>query len=349
MKALFRSIILLSVSAVLFSCGGTAQEETPVKEGPAKAFLVPDSPSDSILIGDRVRYGAEIYDLPAGTFVEMPLQEPMKEFRDSVLALSPWTSDTLRVNPDGSADLRETIVLTAFDKGDFVLPAIEAVTIRPDGGVDTLRLESLILPVRDPYLDPAVFGAEVAEGTRDTNGYGIKPPVDYDVDTGEGRSLLWYVLLIVLLALLCAAAAFFGYRYTARRKEAGRTPLSPREEAMKALDSYDDRAYWAPEKQKALYSGVTGALKKYMKRTYGFDAPEMTSDEVLVSLSANGVARNLIDSLKELFTVADFVKFARHKASDVENASLVPSARAFVEATSEAEPAPEQEKEEAAK
>lgn len=358
MKIVFKNIALAALSILAAACSGkeeqSAPEELPVREGPGKVFLAPETLRDSILIGDRVEYGVELYSLEKGTVVVMPLVEPMKELRDSVLALTPWVSDTLRVNPDGTVDMKESLVVTAFDGGDYRLPDLEPVLSLPGGSVDTLKFEGAVLPIRDPALDPKVFketpgGAPQGQGGPDMNGYDIKDPIDAAVESEEDeaaaaaarrhRVMSIILLSLAALAVLALVAWLIVRRILEKRRHA--VILSPREEALSRLATLDDKSHWAHDKQKAFYSGVTDTLKNYMDRSFGIDAPEMTTDEVLVALSGCGIPKEKIDPVGELLRLADYVKFARYRATDIENASVVPAARAFVEATSE----PEAEKE----
>ena len=355
MRIVFKHIALTMLAVIAAACSGkeeTQPEEQPVREGPGRVFLAPETLRDSILVGDRVQYWVELYSLEKGTVVVMPLVEPMKELRDSVLALTPWVSDTLRVNPDGTFDMKETIVVTAFDRGDFALPALEPVLSLPGGGADTLKFEGAVLPMRDPALDPKVF-KETPEGAQqqgpDMNGYDIKDAIDAAIESDEDeeaaaaarRHRIMSIILLCLAALVVLAlvAWIIVRRYLEKKRRA--VILSPREEALGRLATLEDRSHWAHDKQKAFYSGVTDTLKNYMARSFGIDAPEMTTDEVLVALSGCGLPKEQIEPVGELFRLADYVKFARYRANDIENAAVVPAARAFVEATSQ----PEAEKE----
>lgn len=90
---------------------------------------------------------------------------------------------------------------------------------------------------------------------------------------------------------------------------------------------------WAPEKQKAFYSGVTDALREYIAERYGVGAMEMTTAELFKDLKDTDVPQELADELRELFERADFVKFAKFTASDEDNAAVLPVAVKFVTST----------------
>ena len=115
--------------------------------------------------------------------------------------------------------------------------------------------------------------------------------------------------------------------------------------ALRRLDKFRSNAYWAPEKQKAFYSGITDALKDYVEARFGIDAPEMTTAELFDALKSDkDITPEMFAELRELFERADFVKFAKHAATDEENASALPVAVRFVTSTYKVEPEEGQEK-----
>ena len=106
---------------------------------------------------------------------------------------------------------------------------------------------------------------------------------------------------------------------------------------------------WAPEKQKAFYSGVTDTLREYMSERYGIGAMEMTTAEIFDEMKSVDAPKELVQETKELFERADFVKFAKYVASDDDNAAALPVAVRFVTETYQAEIETESDKEEGGK
>ena len=120
----------------------------------------------------------------------------------------------------------------------------------------------------------------------------------------------------------------------ARRKEYELTHEPAHITALRKLDAYRGNGFWAPEKQKAFYSGVTDTLKAYMEARFGVDAPEMTTAEVFdVLKGAKGLPEDVYGNTKELFETADLIKFAKFTAPDEYNAKVVPTAVRFVTET----------------
>ena len=96
-------------------------------------------------------------------------------------------------------------------------------------------------------------------------------------------------------------------------------------------------------------SGITDALKFYMDDRFGVDAPEMTTAELFDALKSDkDITPEMYSGLKDLFERADFVKFAKHIATDEENARALPLAVSFVTTTYQADIQKEASGEEAA-
>ena len=89
-------------------------------------------------------------------------------------------------------------------------------------------------------------------------------------------------------------------------------------------------------------------MKTYIEDRFGIDAPEMTTAELFTALqAAEDLPADLREELKGVFECADFVKFAKHVASEEENARALPTAVRFVTSTYQTalEEEPEQEHE----
>ena len=83
-----------------------------------------------------------------------------------------------------------------------------------------------------------------------------------------------------------------------------------------------------------MYSGITDTLRTYIESRFGVNAEEMTTAEIFDSLrAATDLTPDLYAEVKELFELSDLVKFAKHTASDEDNARAIPTAVRFVTTT----------------
>ena len=77
---------------------------------------------------------------------------------------------------------------------------------------------------------------------------------------------------------------------------------------------------------------MTETLRKYIEERYGVSAMEMTSSEIIEKLMATQDQKAL-DELRELFTTADLVKFAKYSTLINENDKNLVSAIDFINQT----------------
>ncbi len=283
------------------------------------SFLEQLQPRDSVLIGDQLRYGVRLGMLPEGADFALP-DYSKGGLPEEVVLVRGWQVDTLR-RKGQDPQLEASVVLTSFDDGIYQLPEI-ALLCRRDAVTDTLVFDPQYLSVHTLPVDPETYEP-----------HDIRPQIPYPLTF---RELLPYLGGALLLAGLIVLAVFLLRKFRRKREEeAFREPAHIT--ALRKLDRYRGNKYWAPEQQKAFYSGVTDALREYMAARYGVGAMEMTTAEIFRDLRDTDVPKDLYDSMKELFERSDFVKFAKMTVPDEDNAKVLPAAVRFVTETYQAE------------
>ena len=289
------------------------------------AFLRPLQQRDSILVADQLAYGFRLDSVQAGTFVGLP--DFSATSNDTLTLVRTWQLDTTWLKGHKKAKdlfaLEASIVLAPFEEGKYALPDIPVLR-KKGAAVDTLIFKGLEMEVKTIPIDTATFKP-----------HDLKGQIRYPLTFGEVAP--WAADVLAFAALLA-----LGIWY-ARKKAAEKGGKNARRDpayivALRELEKYRGDKYWAPEKQKTFYSGITDALKAYMEERFGVDAPEMTTAELFSALKGEkDITPEMYQALKELFETADFVKFAKHAASDKENADAVPLAVRFVVDTHESE------------
>ncbi len=283
-----------------------------------KAFLNQLQQRDSILIADQLEYGFALEGVKDGTQILLP--DFSRASNDTLTLVRGWKVDTVKTDRRaGTRDLRAAIILAPFEEGEYQLPTLFAQ--RTEGGVvDTLEFEALKMSVTTIQIDTVTFVP-----------HDIKGQIGYPLTFKE---LLPYLIGAVLLALLVLGIVVLVRRHKARLSGEGKSDDPPYVVALRKLDRYRGDKYWAPEKQKIFYSGVTDTLKEYIDRRFGVDAPEMTTAELFDAIKAEkDITPGMYASLKELFERADFVKFAKMVVPDSDNAAVLPLAVKFVTET----------------
>ena len=290
--------------------------------GPARIRQL--QPRDSILVADQIEYGFQLDSVPEGTAIQLP--DYQWRSSDSLLLLRNWQIDTtarLRVRQPGSKErvrrynLRGSVVLVPFEEGTYRLPDI--VVLR--GGKDTLVFEGLDLDVKTMPVDTATYQL-----------HDIKGQMRYPLTPREVAPWVMAFWLAAGLVILVVCLLLVRKRRATGEVAAVRDPAHV--VALRALDKWRDEAFWAPERQKAFYSGITDTLKTYIEERFGVDAPEMTTAELFDALrDEKSIPADLREELRGVFECADFVKFAKHVASGEENARALPTAVRFVNST----------------
>ncbi|MBO4455772.1 MAG: hypothetical protein J5759_04930 [Bacteroidales bacterium] len=286
---------------------------------------------DSILIADQLRYSVTVSGLQQGDGIALP--DLGAASNDTLTVLGGWQLDTLvrgrifHARNEKSArkalqkgfDIKAGITLVPFEEGQYMLPDLPVLHVSGEQA-DTLVFKGLTVDVKTMPVDTATF--EIHD---------IKGQIQYPVTFAE---VLPWVLGGLGVAGLIALLVWLGVRASKRKQEA----LKPKDPAyivaLRELEKYRSDKYWAPEKQKSFYSGITDALKFYIDERFGVDAPEMTTAELFAALKDDkDITPAMYGSLKELFERADFVKFAKAVASDEDNARALPLAVSFVTST----------------
>lgn len=298
-----------------------------------QTFLRQLQPRDSILVADQIEYGVRIDGVAPGTVIGLP--DIKSVANDTLVLVREWKLDSLaagrRLRPKAlrrwvgrgkPIALEASVVLAPFEEGTYHLPDLPAVKSTGER-VDTLLFAGQEMEVKTMPVDTSTF--EIND---------IKGQMVYPVTVGE---LVPYAAGILAAVLLTLFVVWF-----LRKKSSGGAAAASDDPAhivaLRELDKYRSDRYWAPERQKAFYSGVTDTLKTYIDARFGVDAPEMTTAELFDALKGEKeLAPGLYAEVRELFERADFVKFAKYTASDEDNSKVLPVAVRFVTSTYQTE------------
>ena len=108
--------------------------------------------------------------------------------------------------------------------------------------------------------------------------------------------------------------------------------LLPHQKAMKEIEQIKADKMVTSENSKEYYTKLTDTLRKYIEERYGFSAMEMTSSEIIDRLMSTQDQKAL-DELRQLFTTADLVKFAKYSTLINENDANLVNAIEFINQT----------------
>ncbi len=311
-KRYLRRIILLPILLSVFSF--LSVNYAGAQRG--KNSEVPLLSKDSILIGDQVLWSKEFTLKNVVEYQVIPYAEVLQKdtnINGAVEVVADLEIEEVSIK-DELKTLRAKMLLTSFDSGSYQLPAPIIMFRLPDGTVDTVSLGSCELYVNYLGIDTTAFTPFEIKGQ-------AKYPFSYKV-------LIPWIIAFLLIALLVAALLWYlKYR---KDKAAGKFADPPHIVALKKLEKLRKEKAWQGGKEKAYYSGITDTLKEYIGKRYGFGAVEMTSAEITQALEEEHIENKLFGELKDMLSLADLVKFAKHTPSITENENSMHTAVNFV-------------------
>ena len=222
------------------------------------------------------------------------------------------------LNTQRTSDHTMVITLTSFDGNLYHLPPFK---VKINGK-------------EQQSADLALKVVEIEVDTTQLNKF--FPPKDV-----QDNPFLWsdWSLSFWLSVLLLVLIALCGYLYLRLRDNKPVIShikivkrLLPHQKAMKEIEQIKADRMVASENDKEYYTKLTDTLRKYIEERYGFSAMEMTSSEIIERLTAAGDQQSL-DELRQLFTTADLVKFAKYSTMINENDANLVSAIDFINQT----------------
>ena len=290
----------------------------------AKAQVTVVAAIDSIemLIGEQVHVMVTA-TMKEGAKVEFPVFKPMQQIIPGVEVLK---SNELGIKgkENGFVDRSVVYTLTSFDDTLYYLPPF---VVKVDGK-----------PYESKSLALKVLGIEV-DTVHVDQFFGPKDVQDNPFQWSDWSLLFW---LSVLTLLLMAVGYYLYLRLRDNKPIITRIRivkrLLPHQKAMKEIEQIKADKMQNAENPKEYYTKLTDTLRKYIEDRYGFNAMEMTSSEIIERLERALTddaqsAETMKAELRQLFTTADLVKFAKYSTMINENDANLVSAIDFINQT----------------
>jgi len=249
--------------------------------------------------------------------VEFPQFKPTEYVTPGVEVLACQPQED-KASDNGYVERSMVYTLTSFDDTLYYIPPL---TVKIDG--KPYQSKSLALKVLTIEVDT-------------THAEKFFPP-----KTVQDNPFLWseWSLTFWLSVLLLIILAITYYIYICLRDNKPIIThirivkkLLPHQKAMKEIEQIKADKMVTAENSKEYYTKLTDTLRKYIEERYGFSAMEMTSSEIIEKLMATQDQKGL-DELRELFTTADLVKFAKYSTLINENDKNLVSAIDFINQT----------------
>lgn len=283
-----------------------------------RAQVTVESKIDSIemLIGQQVHLTVDV-TMKRGQHLAFPVFRPSEMITPGVEVLGESIADTIELDND-MVRVSKRYTLTSFDENLYYIPPVKVNVSGKEYTGKNMALKVLTVPV--DTLHPNQFF----------------PPKDVQNNPflwNEWKLVFW---LSVLMLILMVLAVYLRHRLYDNKPIIASVRIVkkvlPHQRAMKEIEQIKNDRMVSSEDQKAYYTRLTDTLRKYIEERFGFNAMEMTSSEIIARLYETG-DRKMIDELRELFTTADLVKFAKYSTLINENDSNLVNAIEFINVT----------------
>jgi len=226
--------------------------------------------------------------------------------------------DTTKSADGKFATYHQSLTVTGFDSGYFV---IEPMTFfyqkNRSASKDSVSTEAMLMQVQTVPVDTT---KEIKD---------IKPPVDVPFTFREA-------LPYILAGLAIIAAIIVISRYLKNRKQKPvevkrKIPSRPSHEiALEELRKIESQKLWQQGLYKQYQSAVADTIRAYIEHRFAIPALELPSDETLEYFKRNHITQEAFEKLRQIFILADMVKFAKAIPVGTENELSMQQAVDFV-------------------
>lgn len=239
-----------------------------------------------------------------------------------------WLEDDTTSIGNGMREIKRALIVQSFDSGVYTLPPFFLVT-----GNDTVKSNQLTIKVQPVDVSQMKDINPIAPVKKfKSKWYDFLP--DWLTDYW-----LW-----ILLGLVVVAGGVCAYLIFTRKVEVNILPkkkkLPPYELAIKRLTALREKNLCENGMVKEYYTVLIDILRDYLQGRFGINAMEMTSTDIVRTLSGNDETRHSNQHMRDILQIADYVKFAAQRPLPDDNVRAFNDALDFVEETKPA-PVPE--------
>lgn len=273
-------------------------------------------------------------------------------------SLQLFVGEQTDITLDVSMDAKQKLTLPNLKKGDEIIPNVEVVEIaKPD---TQWMNDGKRMQISQRYTitawDSSLYYLPPLQLMVDGKAYQTKnlalKVYTVDVDTvhtdrfyppatvmdapfvWEDWAPIFYCLLVIVLLMVLSYVLYVRQRMgkpilrIVKRKK----KLPPHKVAIERITQIKSERKWAEEDSKEYYTQLTDTLRTYIQDRYHFSAMEMTSTEIIERLMQEN-DEEALSELREIFTTADLVKFAKYSTLINENDANLVAAMEYVNQT----------------
>ncbi|HXB41923.1 MAG TPA: hypothetical protein VNZ49_15380 [Bacteroidia bacterium] len=278
--------------------------------------------TSKIRIGEQVKI--DLYITHKATQKNLKIQWPRisDTLRKEVEVVNISRIDTTipdKSRPD-EVEEHESVTITSTDSGFWALEPFSFVI--NDDTANPLSTEPLLLEVQNIPVDTAQASIKDIKTT-------FEEPFDW-------HEYLPYIYWTAAALAIVIVIVLLVYKYGKKGKvvvKDTKPKEPPHITALAALEEIRQKKLWQEGKFKEYHTLISDALRMYIEGRYGVAAMELTSEEIFKIMNGQVIDTISKEKLRQILTLADYVKFAKVVPIDVENELSLSNAFDFVNGT----------------
>lgn len=272
-----------------------------------------------MMIGEQARIKLE---LSVDTGYRIVIPEPGKELIPGIEVLEKKRG-VKSINDNRRNVYTDEYLITSFDSTLYDIPPFKVLVDSCEYSSNSLVLAVYTMPIDTANLQ---------------NICGPKDVWDVELTWEEYRDSVHLGIIVLFLSL---ALAWMVVRFVKNKPIIRIVKIKPKEPShIAALNKIEriknDDTWRKNDNLKEFYTRLTDALREYMHDRFGFNASEMTTNEILDYLHCIDSKENIAE-LKEILETADLVKFAKMSPATNENDRNMLNAIEYVNVTKNVE------------
>ncbi len=267
---------------------------------------------EEILIGDQVQLQLVI-EHEVGVFVESVGWSALDTL-SRIEVLSEGRLDT--ISRRKGFLLNQVLILTSFDSGYHLIPEIP-VAYRYQNSRKLVRSNPLALEVNTiPVTADSIHLAPIKTI--------MKEPLKF-------RDVWPYMLGVLMLgALIFAIITIIKRKKQKGLTEAPPPIIPPHQVALDRIEQLRNQKLWQQGKIKQFQSELTHIIREYLEHRFRIRALESTTEETLKKVKTLDIEGHWNQKLRNMFQIADLVKFAKANPPADFHSQVLYDAEAFV-------------------
>lgn len=213
-------------------------------------------------------------------------------------------------------ELKKTYQITNFDTGMQTLPPFRFSFLNRTDTAESILSDPLTVRIN-------LMAVDTTKDFKD-----IKEIIEVPFSIND--YLPWIGLGAAIVAIIVGLILWWMKRKRPVVEKKPEIKLSAQQIAMNAFELLEKEKLWQQGYIKQYYSKLTEILRIYFENHYQFPAMEQVTDEIIASLKNNNLAAEDLNKMKNLFVLADLVKFAKSSPGESDHIKSLLVAREFV-------------------